>query len=187
MLAGARFHVELMRSQTKGDASLQAIAAQIDHMLKDAIAKSRSLSHELSPAVMHHEDFAETLRWLAGEVQTRHGLVVHVYADGEVRSASEAVRAFLYRAAQELLFNVVKHGRVREATLRVRPHQGCICLSVFDRGRGFDPHELGEAGGWGLLSIRERAELLRGRMKIRSATGKGSRFFLTVPAGPEEE
>ena len=89
--------------------SLQATAAQVDHMLKEAIDKSRSLSHELSPAVMHHADFAETLRWLANEVKAKHGLVVHVHAHGEVRSQSEALKAFLFRAVQELLFNVVKH------------------------------------------------------------------------------
>ena len=109
-----------MRSRAKDDASLQAIAAQIDHMLKEAIEKSRSLSHELSPAVLHHGDFAETLRWLANQVQAKHGLVVHVHAHGEVRSQSDALKAFLYKAAQELLFNIVKHARVKEARIRVR-------------------------------------------------------------------
>ena len=64
-LAAAKFHLGQMRHRARYDASLQAIAAQIDHMLKDAIEKSRSLSHELSPAVLHHADFADTLRWLA--------------------------------------------------------------------------------------------------------------------------
>ena len=119
-LAAAKFHVSLLTGRVKYDPSLQAITAQIDHMLKDAIEKSRSLSHELSPAVMHHGDFAETLRWLADEVQAKHGLVVHVQAQGEVRSESDALKGFLYKAAQEFLFNVVKHARVKEAGIRVR-------------------------------------------------------------------
>ena len=65
VLAAAKFHLGLMRNRAKYDSSLQTTAAQVDHMLKDAIEKSRSLSHELSPAVMHHADFVETLRWLA--------------------------------------------------------------------------------------------------------------------------
>ncbi len=180
-LAAAKFQVERMRNQARYDASLQATAAQADHLLKDAIAKSRSLSHELSPAVMRHGDFAETLRWLANEVQAKHGLVVHVEADGEVRSESEAIKSLLLRAAQELLFNVVKHAQVREAYLRVRQWDQCICLSVSDCGRGFDPQMLGETAGFGLLSIRERVELLKGRMKIRSSPGQGSTFFIAVP------
>ncbi len=184
-LAAARFHVGLMKSQARHDASLQATAAQVEHMLKDAIGKSRSLSHELSPAVMHHGDFAETLRWLANEVQAKHGLMVHVQAAGEVHAESEAIKSLLYRAAQELLFNVVKHAQVKEVRVHVRQYGRCICLSVSDHGRGFDPQELGETAGFGLLSIRERVELLKGRMKIKSAQGQGSRFSIIVPAGEQ--
>jgi PAS domain S-box-containing protein len=184
-LAAAKFQVGRMRNQARYDASLQAIAAQVDHLLKDAIATSRSLSHELSPTVMRHGDFAETLRWLAREVQAKHGLVVHVEADSEVRSESEAIKSLLFRAAQELLFNVVKYAGVREARLRVRQCERWICLSVSDRGRGFDPQALEETAGFGLLSIRERVELLKGRMKIRSAPGRGSAFFIAVPRGEQ--
>ncbi len=183
VLAAAKFHVGLMRNRARSDVSLQAIAAEVDHMLKEAIDKSRSLSHELSPAVMHHADFAETLRWLANEIQAKHGLVVHVHAHGEVRSQSEALKAFLFRAVQELLFNVVKHARVHEARILVRRLGRCLCLSVSDRGRGFDPQALGETAGYGLLSIRERIELLGGRMTIKSVPGKGSTLRIVVPEG----
>jgi CheY-like chemotaxis protein len=60
-------------------------------------------------------------------------------------------------------------------------------LSVSDRGRGFDPQELPQAAGFGLLSIRERIELLGGRMTIKSAKGNGSRFFIALPAGTESQ
>ena len=187
VLAAAKFHVGLMRNRARPDVSLQAIAAEVDHMLKEAIDKSRSLSHELSPAVMHHADFAETLRWLASEVKAKHGLVVHVQAHGQVRSQSEALKAFLFRAVQELLFNVVKHARVQEARIRVRRLGRCVCLSVSDRGRGFDPQALGETAGYGLLSIRERIELLGGRMTIKSAEGQGSTFRIVVPESEKPE
>ena len=183
ILAAAKFHLSLLRNRVKYDPSLQALAAQIDQMLKDAIEKSRSLSHELSPAVLHHGDFAETLGWLAKQMQAKHGLVVHVHANGPGSWQSDALKAFLYKAAQELLFNVVKHARVKEARIRVRRRGPCVCLSVSDRGRGFDPQGLREAAGFGLLSIRERIELLGGRMKIKSAPGKGSTFFIVVPDG----
>ncbi len=179
-LAAAKFHLGLVRNQVKSDPSLRDMTARIDHMLKDAIEKSRSLSHELSPAALHH-DLAETLGWLAGQVQAKHGLVVHVRASGSMHLPSDAIKAFLYRTAQELLFNVVKHARVNEARLRVRQCSQCVCLLVSDRGRGFDPHELPQAAGFGLLSIRERIELLGGRMTIKSAQGKGSRFFIALP------
>lgn len=184
-LAAARFHVGLIRRETANDPSLQEKAVQVEHMLKDAIGKSRSLSHELSPAVMRHGDFAETLRWLADEVQAKHGLAVHVRAESEVHAESDAIKSLLYRAARELLFNIIKHARVHEAYIHVRRHDGFICLSVSDRGCGFDTGELGRTGGFGLLSIRERVELLKGRMRIESARGRGSRFSIMLPAGEQ--
>jgi CheY-like chemotaxis protein len=150
-------------------------------MLKEAIEKSRSLSHDLSPAVLNMNDLAEVLRWLTNRVREQHGLTVGVDISGVVTLQSEAMTMFLFRAAQEMLFNVVKHARVHEAALRVRRIGRCVCLCVSDRGRGFDPQELKETAGFGLLSIRERVELLGGRMKIKSVIGKGSRFHIVVP------
>ena len=183
ILAAAKFHLGLVKNRANHVPSLQATVAQIDQMLRDAIEKSRSLSHELSPAVLHQEDLAESLRWLADQVHAKHGLLVHVQAHSQVRVQSDALRAFLYKAAQELLFNVVKHARVHEATIRVRRGGGWIYLLVSDRGRGFDPQGLKEARGFGLFSIRERVELLGGRMKTRSAEGRGSTFLMVVPDG----
>jgi len=86
-----------------------------------------------------------------------------------------------------LLFNVVKHARVKEARIRVRRLGRYLCLTVSDRGRGFDPQGLRETAGFGLLSIQERIELLGGRMRIRSAAGQGSTFFIVVPESLKSE
>jgi CheY-like chemotaxis protein len=58
-----------------------------------------------------------------------------------------------------------------------------LWLTISDKGRGFDPRALGQTAGFGLLSTRERVELLGGRMKIRSAPGRGSTFLIAVPDG----
>ena len=182
-LAAAKFHVGIMAGRIRGDAVAAEYAMQVDKMLRDAIETSRSLSHELSPAVMYHGDLGEILEWLANQIHAKHGLVVHVEAYGEVNTESDALKAFLFKAVQEMLFNAVKHARVGEARVRVRRMGRYICLSVSDRGRGFDPQELRQAAGFGLMSIRERIGLLGGRMRIHSIRGWGSRFVLTVPDG----
>jgi PAS domain S-box-containing protein len=183
-LAAAKFHLSLLNSRAKHDPAQLAVVAQVDQMLMEAIQKSRNLSHELSPAVLYHADFTGALNWLAGQVHAKHGLEVKVDAFGEVNVSSEALKTFLYKAAQELLFNVVKHARTNQARIRVRRLRRCVCLSVSDRGRGFDPLELRQTRGFGLLSIRERIELLGGRMKIRSVKGLGTTFHIVVPDGP---
>jgi signal transduction histidine kinase len=187
VLAAVKFHLSLLSSRAKHDAAQQTIIAQIDRMLLDAIQKSRNLSHELSPAVLHQGDLGETFTWLAEQMRAKHGLRIAVEAVGPVDTRSEALKTFLYKAGQELLFNVVKHARTEEARVRVRRRSRYLCLSVSDRGRGLDPRELRETAGFGLLSIRERIELLGGRMKIKSARGKGSTFSIVVPDSEEQK
>jgi signal transduction histidine kinase len=80
-----------------------------------------------------------------------------------------------------MLFNVVRHAKVKEAVVRVGRHGRYVRLSVSDQGRGFDPKKLTESTGFGLLSIRERSELLGGRMRIRSGEGKGSACTIVIP------
>ncbi len=179
-LAAARFHLDLLGMENRGAEESREIVRQVRQMLRDAIEKARNLSHELSPA-LYQIDLTETLNWLAHHMQQRHGLTVHVDARGQIDSSSEPLKAFLYKVAQELLFNVVKHAATSEATLGLRRVGRCICLSVLDRGRGFNPQELEGMTGVGLPGIRERVQLLGGRMKIKSMQGKGSRFVIIVP------
>jgi PAS domain S-box-containing protein len=180
MLAAARFHLNLLCSGACSAEESQRIVQQVRQLLRDAIERSRNLSHELSPAI-YQVELTEILEWLARHMQQKHGLTVRVEAHGRVDSPSESLKAFLYKVAQELLFNVVKHAGVHEARVRVRRMGRSIYLSVVDRGRGFDPEELEGAAGFGLLSIRERVRLLGGQMKIRSMPGMGSRILIAVP------
>jgi PAS domain S-box-containing protein len=179
-LAAARFHLNLLGSGTRSVQESTEIVEQVKRMLHDAIERSRSLSHELSP-VIYQVGIVEILDWLARHMRREHGLDVRVVARGPVDSSSEPLKAFLYKVIQELLFNVVKHAGVSQARVRVRRMGRNICLSVVDRGKGFDPERLEAAGGFGLLSIRERIQLLGGRMKIRSRPGGGSRFVIVIP------
>jgi signal transduction histidine kinase len=181
VLAAARFHLGTLQARVRGDAALEELADQVGVLLREAIGKSRSLSHELSPAVLYQGDLGETFEWLARQFEAKHGIVVHVEIRGRIDPRSETIRAFLYKAGRELLFNVAKHAGVGEARLRLQRVRRRVWLTISDKGRGFDLRALGTTDGFGLLSIRERVELLGGRMKIRTSAGKGSTFLISVP------
>ncbi|MCX5643340.1 MAG: PAS domain S-box protein [Phycisphaerae bacterium] len=184
-LAAAKFHLSLLSNRVPENPATRDTIAQLDQILKDSIETSRSLAHELSPAVLYQSDLGESFEWLARQVKAKHGLTVDVESRGRIEVPSEPLKAFLYKTAQEILFNVVKHARAKGARLRVQRVHGRVWLTISDQGRGFDPRSLGRTGGFGLLSIRERIELLGGRMKIRSAEGRGSTFLIAVPDGAE--
>jgi signal transduction histidine kinase len=187
-LAAAKFQLSILKGRVQGDGELEEIVSQVKQMLKEAIEKSRSLSHELGPAVLSQSSLEDTFEWLARQMETQHGLVVHIETRGQADSPSEPVRTFLYKAAREILFNVVKHAKVSEASLRLQRVRNQLRLTISDKGQGFDLSVLVETPGFGLLSVRERVESLGGRMKIKSARGKGSTFLIAIPdASPSEE
>lgn len=95
------------------------------------------------------------------------------------------VELALYRIAQECLQNVVKHARAHSARLTFTVSDDVARLEIIDDGVGFDTfeHPLGgdEMGGYGLLSMAERAEIVGGRLNIRSRPGAGTAVTATVP------
>jgi two-component system NarL family sensor kinase len=103
----------------------------------------------------------------------------------------------LYRIAQECLQNIVKHAEATMARLTFAVDDDIARLEIVDDGVGFDTfeHPLGsdEMGGYGLLSMAERAEIVGGRLNIRSRPGSGTTVTATIPlpsparAGPTRE
>lgn len=180
LLAAARLelHRALRRvpdSESLGDAN---------ELLGQAIQKARQLSHELSPGVLTHSGLVESLQWLVRQVGEQFGLAARLDVEECELDVSPFVKVFVFRAIQELLFNVVKHARVRSAYVRLGCSGGNLVVSVADKGRGFDPARLEVTDGpmgLGLLGIRERADSIGGRFSVESMLGQGSRFTLEVP------
>lgn len=150
-----------------------------------SITCSRTLTSELSPSVLHHGGLIPALHWLASRMQQQHAFDVNILADNEFDVTSDDLRILLFQSVRELLFNAVKHAGVPTACVHVANSNGQIEITIADDGVGFDPQAArpptGKHGGFGLLSIRERLDLLGGRLKIDSSPGHGSRFTLIVP------
>ncbi len=179
MLAAA-----LLQLQSNRKDRPDRIQKNVERLIAESIAKSRRLSHELSPPMLHHLDLTAALEWVAEQMGEQFGLKVELHAAAKKRVEFEPFKMFLFRAARELLFNVFKHAETKSARIELSDSMDRIVLVVGDQGKGFDPEISQSAAvkdGLGLLSIRERAQYLGGDLKIESALGKGSRLTLTLP------
>ncbi len=182
LLVGAKLHLDLLGNKLATSEDAEDLMARLRHLILESIDKSRGLSHELSPPALYQSGLRDALIWLGRRMQETCGLNVTVDVDQGADFGSETLRSFVYKAAQELLFNVVKHAGVSEARVRLRHRNGKVRLTVVDAGSGFDPESIGRTEGFGLFSIRERASLLGGWMKYRSTPKKGSVFVLVIPS-----
>jgi PAS domain S-box-containing protein len=183
LLIAARFNLNGL-SQIKQQQT-QHVVAQVEGLLAQAVKRSRLLSVELSPPILQIGGLVPALEWLASWMETNHGLSVSFAVHGRGTPQQEDVAALLFQVTRELLLNVVKHAQVKTATIEIAQDKGMFRIIVADRGVGFDPTHLAKRAAnstsFGLLGIRDRLDLLGGRMEIESVVGKGSRFSLHAP------
>lgn len=119
----------------------------------------------------------------------RHNLEVTYKFEGNERDYNHASLMALYRAAQEGLTNVQKHSRATQVHVNVRLGPQTGLLVIKDDGEGFAQDNLENTdrhlnAGYGLRGLRERLELVRGRLLIHSQPGEGSEIIVTVPKNP---
>ncbi|MES4786726.1 MAG: hypothetical protein C4294_13900, partial [Nitrospiraceae bacterium] len=163
--------------------SLQALD-DLKELLDRALTYTRTLMSDLRPVILgNQDDLASAVRWVAEKMQP-HGLDVTINDDGEPKLLDEELLTLTYRAVHELLCNVLKHAKTQKATVSLRKLTQSLEVVVEDRGAGFEvPDRLAptKEGGFGLFTIRERIDLLGGRLDICSVLNGGTRAVLTVP------
>ncbi len=189
-LVALRMRLALARQRSRPNRFAATVDEAIE-LVDGAIASSRSLTYELRPPVLYEDGLVPAIRWLAGEMAQRHGLCVQVEATPLRTRLDEDLRAMLFQAVRELLFNVVKHAGSREATVTVGLAERRLTLRVEDAGHGF-PKESAEPkprseGGLGLFSLRERLESIGGTMDLRSTPGRGTSVTLELPVPAETD
>lgn len=167
---------------------LQANLEEIDEILSDSLSYTRTLIAELSPSILYELGLVPALKWLAQQME-RHGLRVQVLHPDQAIQLSEDQGIFVFQAVRELLFNVIKHSGVSEATVSLKGHADQeLQVKVQDAGKGFqsspNPRDYSQPGSFGLFSIRERTEALGGHFFIESAPGKGTQATVVVPLQP---
>ncbi len=142
--------------------------------------EARAAIFDLRPPVLDDLGLADGLASLARSIPS-----VTVTVDADELPLPEHVEIALYRIAQEALQNVVKHSGATRAELELRCEPGIALMRVTDHGSGFDRGEVSarEAGepGYGLRSMTERAELVGGRLEVRSSRGRGTTVSVRVP------
>jgi signal transduction histidine kinase len=92
----------------------------------------------------------------------------------------------LFRILQEALQNAIKYSHVRHFSVRLQGTSAEIELSISDRGVGFDHENAVSGRGLGLISMRERMQLVKGKLSITSQPGGGTTVHARVPLNAEQ-
>lgn len=182
-LTGLRLNLDLLKETCGAQAEVCQRIEQTQEIAKRIEAEVDFIAWELRPAALDHLGLAAALDTFVQEWAKHYQMAAEFHSTGfsDLRLSAE-IEINLYRIAQEALNNITKHAAASHAAvlLERRDQQGVLIIE--DDGQGFDPSTAtGGEKGMGLLSMRERAEQVGGRLEIETTPGAGTAVYVRVP------
>ena len=148
-------------------------------LMETAIASARNISAALRAAELN-KGIVSALRWQAARFATYTGIKCELHTESDEVNLDEDTAAAIYRIAQETLTNIAKHANADKVDIVFEVRDNLYVLKIRDDGSGFDTN-VRKANSFGLLGIRERANILGGTFVIESSIGQGTELFVSVP------
>ncbi len=183
-LTALRMNLQLFRHDLTDEAAKAKMDGIVD-FTQTIVEKVRRVSYGLHPPALDTLGLNLALTGLC-EGFTEHTELPIIYTGQEVPGLSETAQISLYRIVQESLTNAARHAHATEVTVELSDRGTEVILEINDNGQGFDLAQImAQVGrtGLGLLGIRERAEILGGRVEIQSEPGQGTHIRVIVPQG----
>lgn len=152
-------------------------------LARESLAEARRSVWALRPHSLEDADLVSALRHLASQMTAGKQVKVDFSSQGAARPLPAETEVHLLRIAQEALSNALKHGQASSVRIGLAFKAGCVQLSVCDNGRGFpEPRRGARTGGFGQVSLKERAEQMGAKVTVQSRPGLGTRVVAEVPA-----
>jgi two-component system NarL family sensor kinase len=147
-------------------------------VVNEAIEETRRVSKNLRPSSLDDLGLLRTINGLCREFEDLSGVSIRKHMEIQESQVPELLKIMIYRILQEAVNNAVKHSDANRLSVRLTENAGSIELTVEDKGKGFlvQETELGETTtpGMGIGSMKERAELTGGLLKLWSEPNKGT-------------
>ncbi|BDH60781.1 signal transduction histidine-protein kinase/phosphatase DegS [Lysinibacillus sp. PLM2] len=150
--------------------------------VRDALSEVRRIIYDLRPMALDDLGIVPTLKkYLSTVMEYNPGVQVHFQAlsNNEKRLPSD-YEVSIFRLVQESVTNAIKHGNSREVWVKIEWLRNHINISVKDSGKGFDINIIKDQS-FGIVGMKERIELLKGTMDIKSTIGEGTIVSFKVP------
>jgi PAS domain S-box-containing protein len=191
-LTGILLHLETAEWEVVS-APEKALArlARSRELAKQSLAEARRSVWALHPGALEHGSLSEALQRHIDEASSGSTTKGHFHVVGELRPLPPDVESNLLRIGIEAITNVLKHANAREYFVVLEFEPELVRLSVTDTGMGFvkssqaidsdSDNIIVRRSGFGLISMRDRAERLGGRLLISNSPGAGVQITAVVP------
>ena len=160
---------------------------ELRKMVTSTIDSVRQFSRDLRPTTLEDLGLVAALQFLVSDLSQKDHIEVTLSIDGTAEDVAPEMEVAIYRIIQEALTNIRKHARASHVLIQAQFQPEQILITVQDNGVGFEvPEEMAELasrGSFGLMGLRERAQLFDGQVSINSKPGEGTRVQVILPRG----
>lgn len=157
-------------------------ATSLARLLDEAIQESVRISENLLPAKLRDFDLATCLRSFCAQLRDSTLARISFNDLGSPAHMDQPQKVNFYRIAQEAVNNAIKHAHAQSISVQLAEANEYVRLSVEDDGRGMMPDHILKRKN-GLSNMRERAEIMGGKLTIESDPQRGTMVIVEVPAG----
>jgi len=159
--------------------SLRNDLQEVRQIAQDTLERVRSLSQALHPVMLDEVGLEATLDWYIPTVERQTGITISYEKQGAPFAVDGSAAVQIYRILQEALNNMARHSGAKQAWVRLRFFPATLELEVEDHGAGFSGRPAKQ--GIGLVAMRERSELMGGRIVFSTPGAGGTVLHLKVP------
>jgi signal transduction histidine kinase len=152
---------------------------EVREIAQDTLDRVRSLSQSLHPVMLEEAGLEATLDWYIPTVERQSGIAISYEKKGAAFAVNSGAAVQIYRIVQEALNNIARHSGTKQAWVRLCFLPSSLDVEIEDHGAGFTPATT--KTGIGLVAMRERAELMGGRIAFSTPAAGGTRVHLTIP------
>lgn len=155
---------------------------EISAEASQAIGEVKEISYNLRPYQLDRIGLTKAVESLVKKAEAASGVVFTAHLDQIDDAFPKESEINFFRIVQESINNILKHAGATEVDVRIRREADQVRLTIRDNGRGFTPGvtNADSGGGFGLLGISERAQLLGGNAEVHSVIGQGTTVNIDI-------
>ncbi|MBL8099394.1 MAG: sensor histidine kinase [Anaerolineales bacterium] len=165
--------------------SVQSEVQQAENAAREGLNEIRRIVWDMQPEQFEKASLVEAVEELAARWSAENNIQVKMKVTGNPRPLASSVETALLRISQEAMHNINKHAQAKNVNITFSFMEDIFVMDIADDGLGFEPSKI--KNGFGMKTMRDRAEELSGTLTIESERGTGTAIAVSIPIVEEND
>lgn len=181
-LANVLLHSEIIERiyDDRGIEAAMKEFRELRKMVRSSLEEVRRIIYDLRPMALDDLGLIPTLKKYLRTFEERHDILIHFQKFGQERRLPHQFEIAIFRLVQEAVNNAYKHGEATEIKVKIEIATSKVIIVIKDNGKGFDP-SIKKEGSFGLVGMRERVNMLHGKIELQSKLNQGTTVYIEIP------